>query len=79
MDTITKKREGAFMLTELELYSVLGKYYTSEELVDMLNITPEELLFAFCDKIDDCFDELVEHIGEEVGYYEEEETDLWQE
>ena len=56
------------MFTLNELIHILKENYTSEELVDFLEITPEMLTTEFAGIIEEKSEELEEMVKEDLGY-----------
>lgn len=68
------------MITLQELKEILLERYDPLDVLEMLELTTEDLVNAFTDRIEDLFPKLQEDIGEEVGqvldigFQEENET-----
>ena len=58
-------------MTRKELTQILKDHYTSEELIDALELEPHDIVDAFEESIEILFDELVQRVRDELGYGEE--------
>lgn len=56
------------MLTLNELQEMLSLHYTAEELVDMLEITPQDIVSAFTENVYDNQEKLLKTVKEDIGY-----------
>jgi hypothetical protein len=56
------------MLTHSELCKLLEEHYTSEELVDMLDIPPRGIVRGWTSYIEDNFEMLLQRVQEDTGY-----------
>jgi transcriptional regulator GlxA family with amidase domain len=57
-----------------EVNQILRENFTVEELAELLDLQPEDLIDGFQDKIEEHFDKIVERIREDLGYDDEDET-----
>jgi hypothetical protein len=60
-------------MTLTEIIQILMNNYTSEELVELLDLSPENICLAFEDEIMDQLDDICERIKEDLGYDDEED------
>jgi hypothetical protein len=58
------------MLTGTEVRALLAEHYTSEELVDILELEPKDIVQAFDENIEELHDEICQRIREDTGYGE---------
>jgi hypothetical protein len=55
-------------LTLNEMKQLLKDYFTSEELCELLELEPEDIVEIFQEEINDKYEEILNRIQEETGY-----------